>query len=74
MVSKTERLNISNFKKKSLRQRKVVLITGASIGIGLALAKLLIENDNYFLVLTARETSQFRFKNEFIYESEYVWL
>ncbi|MCB0415174.1 MAG: SDR family NAD(P)-dependent oxidoreductase [Bdellovibrionales bacterium] len=56
------------------RRRKVILITGASVGIGLALAKKLIKNDDYFLVLTARETSLFRFEDESIYEAKNIWL
>lgn len=54
--------------------RKVVLVTGASAGLGLALAKRLIQDDEVFLVLTSRKTSQYRFTDEFIKESSNVWL
>lgn len=53
--------------------RKVVLITGASSGLGLTLAKLLI-NENYHLVLTARPSSLDRFKELGIIEGENIWL
>ena len=39
----------------------VLLVTGASTGLGLALAKRLIERTNYRLVLTARSSSLDRF-------------
>ena len=54
--------------------RKVIFVTGASTGLGLALAKKLIKNDEFFLVLTARETSQFRFIDESIFEAKNIWL
>lgn len=56
------------------RKRKVVLVTGASTGLGLALAKQLIDDDETFLVLTAREESQHKFLNESIYEARNLWL
>ena len=52
----------------------VVLITGASTGLGLALSRLLLEKTEYRLVLTARETSLPRFKDEGIEESERVMI
>jgi short-subunit dehydrogenase len=39
------------------QQRPLVLITGASTGLGLALAKELIQTDKYRLILTARKES-----------------
>lgn len=52
--------------------KPVVLITGASTGIGLALAKLLIKKGEYRLVLTARESSLPRFAKEGITENDDV--
>ena len=51
----------------------VVLVTGASAGLGLALAKLLM-SASYHLVLTARCESLHRFDEEGIFESERVWI
>jgi short-subunit dehydrogenase len=56
------------------QKRKVILVTGASAGLGLALAKKLIVDKNVFLVLTARKVSQHRFHEELIFESNNVWL
>jgi short-subunit dehydrogenase len=54
--------------------RKVVLVTGASSGLGLAIAKQLITDSHYFLVLTARSSSVFRFEDESIASAENLWL
>lgn len=70
IVSEDKFRNLQNQSSK----RKVVLITGASAGLGLALAKKLINNDNYFLVLTAREKSQYRFADSLITEASNIWL
>ncbi len=51
----------------------VVLVTGASTGLGLALAKRLLD-DKYRLILTARSTSLPRFAAAGISENERVWL
>jgi short-subunit dehydrogenase len=51
----------------------VVLITGASAGLGLAIAKALLARD-YRLILTAREASLPRFALGGIAESERVWI
>ena len=52
---------------------RVVLITGASTGIGLALAKLLAKY-SFRLVLTARESSLVRFERAGVRESERLML
>lgn len=51
--------------------RKVVLITGASVGLGLSLARRLMAGP-YRLVLTARRDSLARFAAEGIEQSEHV--
>jgi short-subunit dehydrogenase len=55
-------------------RRRVVLITGASTGLGLALVKQLLKSDKYHVIATARKSSLSRFANEGIFESEHVWL
>jgi len=51
----------------------VVLVTGASSGLGLAIARTLLRC-HYRLILTARESSLHRFAKHGIYPSEHVWL
>ncbi len=51
-----------------------LLVTGASSGVGLALAKLLVANTKYRLVLTARASSMDRFAEEGITPNERLWL
>lgn len=51
----------------------VVLITGASSGLGLAIAQLLSERP-YHLVLTARASSLARFTELGIRENEHLWI
>ena len=55
-------------------QRKVVLVTGASTGLGLALARQIIFEDEFFLILTARATSHFRFADASVFSAENIWL
>src|SRR4051812_4872017 len=52
---------------------KVVLLTGASAGLGLAISKLLSQTD-YRLILTARKTSLERFGRAGVGEGERIWL
>lgn len=53
----------------------VILLTGASTGLGLAIAKTLIkECPSSHLVLTSRQSSLHRFESENIIEGERVWL
>lgn len=58
--------------KKKL-QRKVVLITGASTGLGLSIAKA-FKNQPVHLVLTARESSIKRFEQSEFSPSENCWI
>ncbi|MDH3727277.1 MAG: SDR family NAD(P)-dependent oxidoreductase, partial [Myxococcales bacterium] len=50
---------------------KTVLITGASTGIGLAIARALTKTD-YQVFLTARQSSLLRFETHELRESEHV--
>lgn len=52
----------------------MVLVTGASTGLGLALARLLLAETDHFLILTARRSSLARFAAEGIQEGERVWI
>lgn len=53
--------------------RKVILITGASAGLGLCLSKQL-RDSNFHLVLTARENSLSRFQDAGINQNEHTWI
>lgn len=55
------------------RAPRVVLVTGATTGIGLALAKVMLRGD-WRLVLTASEASLTRFKQRGIVENERLWV
>ena len=57
-----------------MKYRPVIMITGASSGIGLAIAKLLIRKNTYRLALTAREKSLSRFQQQGIEASESIML
>lgn len=52
---------LKSFKKEE-GCRRVVLITGASTGLGLALAKKLNETGQFHVIATARQSSLYRFK------------
>ncbi len=51
----------------------VVLLTGASTGLGLKIAQKLAKQD-YFLILTARSSSLHRFKENGIEDSDNIWI
>jgi short-subunit dehydrogenase len=61
---------------KSIRPRhcKVVLLTGASVGLGLAITRQLLNDQSLHLVLTARAESLDRFAALGIRASDRVWL
>lgn len=54
--------------------RPVVIVTGASRGLGLAIARRLLRLDRFRLVLTARQDSLGRFAEVGILPDENVWL
>jgi short-subunit dehydrogenase len=57
----------------SVRSNRVVLVTGASSGLGLALARRLRETD-FRLILTARESSLCRFEREGFRSGPSMWI
>ncbi len=60
-----------------MNQCQVILITGASVGLGLAIARRLLAGPNtarQHLVLTARSESLNRFADQGIVENERLWL
>jgi short-subunit dehydrogenase len=56
-----------------IKTKKVVLLTGASTGLGLSIAKKLLKED-FFLVLTSRGSSLGRFGENGISASDKVWI
>lgn len=60
--------------KYSDRRRRVVLITGASTGLGLALTKLLHQTGKFHVIATARLSSIMRFKDAGVFENENLWI
>lgn len=56
------------------KKKKVLLLTGASTGLGLALAKQLITEKKYTLVLSSKKSSLPRFLENHIHNTEDVWL
>jgi len=65
---------LSSTHREMVTNNGVVLVTGASTGLGLALARLLLEKTSYHLVLTARASSLSRFSENGIEENERLWL
>lgn len=59
---------------KANMNKDIVLITGASAGLGLEIAKNVIASKQYCVVLTARPNSMERFSHEGIIESDDVLL
>ena len=55
-------------------QKKVVLITGASTGLGLALVKELIQSKKYHVIATARRSSLSRFERIGLFEDQNLWI
>ena len=55
------------------KRKPVVLITGASAGLGLSVAKLLL-SQSYQVILTARASSLPRFETLGIRENESIWI
>lgn len=66
-IKRTQEPN-KNFKKK------VVLITGASTGLGLATVKELQKRKDVHVIATAREQSIYRFKKSGIQENDDLWI
>ncbi len=56
-----------------IKPRKVLLLTGASSGLGLNLAKKLL-TEEYHLIFTARESSLGRFQEEKIFANDNLWI
>ncbi len=55
-------------------QKRVVLVTGASTGLGLALVKELLKSGKYHIIATARRTSLHRFQDAGVVECENLWI
>lgn len=64
---------LGKFKKCDERPR-VVLITGASTGLGLALVKELLKSGQFHVIATARRSSLPRFEEQGLIESEKLWI
>lgn len=66
---------IYRFKRKNLQQqfKPVILVTGCGSGIGWALAKILYKRPQYRVVITAREKSLLKLKQEFP-EDDRFWI
>ena len=64
----------SNLFKKRDDRRRVVLITGASTGLGLALVRELVRSGMFHVIATARRSSLSRFEKNGIFQSEHLWV
>ena len=60
--------------KNSDGRKRVVLITGASTGLGLALTKELLSSGNFHVIATARRSSLHRFEDLGLFENENLWI
>lgn len=65
---------LAEFFKKNEDCRRVVLITGASTGLGLALVKELNQSGKFHVIATARQSSLYRFKDAGVVESDHLWI
>lgn len=65
--------NFGLFKSRENR-RRVVLITGASTGLGLALVRELVRANKFHVIATARRSSLPRFEQIGIFEDEHLWI
>ena len=65
---------IFNLFKKQNDRRRVVLITGASTGLGLALVRELVRSERFHVIATARRSSLPRFEKIGIFEDEHLWI
>lgn len=64
---------LNSFGKQQDRKR-VVLVTGASTGLGLALVKELVPTGKFHVIATARQSSLNRFDVAEVFESENLWI
>ncbi|MGE4131204.1 MAG: SDR family NAD(P)-dependent oxidoreductase [Bdellovibrionales bacterium] len=64
---------LSDLRRRRSR-RLVVLITGASTGLGLALTRELMSTGRYHIIATARPSSLARFAKLGLVESEHLWI
>lgn len=60
--------------KKVDNRKRVVLINGASTGLGLALVKELSKSDKFHVIATARQSSLSRFRAAGITEGKDLWI
>lgn len=65
---------VSKVFEKSENSRRVVLITGASTGLGLALVKELNQTGKFHVIATARCSSLSRFTDAGVLEAENLWI
>lgn len=63
-----------SLKSPNDRTKRVVLITGASTGLGLALTKTLLYTGRFHVIATARRSSLHRFKSAAINEHSDLWI